>query len=301
MNMNLNDPSENNPQGHEPEADKTHQPHEFPMIVWLRGDEPYFHEFSLDAEKVMEYLNIKRSRLTQISGKDLRVGRTRIDRYIRPVYRLSDIEDYLQWTRPTASHKKSSKVLEDAAEKLSRENDLLLKQIVKNWDSFSQNIDQGTDVIRKKMGDDQKRQLHLHFSTQKIDLQNKSTQNALDDLAVHCENIPLLQDGLTNMLSILQYIQTTLTKIQIEQQNLFTQTEKQEKAQHQHWDALEQWQEQFEQQQQQDLSLQALSGTPPRPHRRVCIRQLIKQSHLHSSSHQKPVALPRRLRKGRLL
>jgi hypothetical protein len=58
---------------------------DFPMIVWLRGDEPWFSQFDMDAEAVMSALGIKRSRLTQISGKELRVGRVRMDRYIRPV------------------------------------------------------------------------------------------------------------------------------------------------------------------------------------------------------------------------
>jgi hypothetical protein len=89
-----------------------------PVLVWLRGDEPYFEEFSLDAETVMQQLGIKRSRLTQISGTELRVGRTRIDRYVRPVYRPCDIADYQKWTRATATHHKSSSLLEQAAQKL---------------------------------------------------------------------------------------------------------------------------------------------------------------------------------------
>ncbi len=48
---------------------------DLPMIVWLRGDELYVDEFCLDADAAMKALGIKRSRLTQISGKELRVGR----------------------------------------------------------------------------------------------------------------------------------------------------------------------------------------------------------------------------------
>ena len=62
----------------------------------------------------MHALGIKRSRLTQISGRDLRVGRVRVDRYIRPVYRSNDIEKYLAWTRATASHQKSSDAIKTA-------------------------------------------------------------------------------------------------------------------------------------------------------------------------------------------
>jgi hypothetical protein len=91
---------------------------ELPLIVWLRGDESYAGDFSLSADEAMKALGIKRSRLTQISGKELRVGRIRVDRYIRPVYRQSDIDAYLEWTRPTATHIKSSDVLLHAATEL---------------------------------------------------------------------------------------------------------------------------------------------------------------------------------------
>ena len=80
---------------------------ELPMVVWLKGDEDYVDDFCLDAEAAMKEIGIRRSRLTQISGKELRVGRMRIDRYVRPVYRTKDIEEYKKWTRATASHLKS--------------------------------------------------------------------------------------------------------------------------------------------------------------------------------------------------
>lgn len=96
---------------------------EFPMIVWLRGDEPWYSEFDMDADAAMEALSIKRSRLTQIAGKELRVGRVRVDRYIRPVFRSRDIEQYLNQTRATASHQKSSDVLNSAAGLLCQQVD----------------------------------------------------------------------------------------------------------------------------------------------------------------------------------
>ena len=89
-----------------------------PLSIWLRGDEPYFEEFSLDADEVMSQLGIKRSRLRQISGQELRVGRKRVERYIKPFYRPKDVEDYLGWTRATASHQKSSLILNSAADNL---------------------------------------------------------------------------------------------------------------------------------------------------------------------------------------
>jgi hypothetical protein len=110
-------------------ADEIHgETHEdFPMIVWLRGDEPWFQQFDLDAEAVMRTLGIKRSRLTQIAGKELRVGRVRVDRYIRPVFRDVDVKQYLAWTRATASHQKSSDAIKIAVDQLERQSDLIQK------------------------------------------------------------------------------------------------------------------------------------------------------------------------------
>jgi hypothetical protein len=103
---------------------------QMPLVVWLRGDEPFAGEFNLDADAAMNLLGIKRSRLTQISGRELRVGRIRIDRYIRPMYRKSDIDEYLSWTRATASHLKSSDVLIAAANELREES----KEVISHLD-----------------------------------------------------------------------------------------------------------------------------------------------------------------------
>jgi hypothetical protein len=102
---------------------------DFPMIVWLRGDEPWFQQFDMDAESVMRTLGIKRSRLTQIAGKDLRVGRVRVDRYIRPVFRRTDVERYVAWTRATASHQKSSDAIKTAVDQLSQQSELIQKTL----------------------------------------------------------------------------------------------------------------------------------------------------------------------------
>ncbi len=102
------------------------------MVVWLRGDEELCAEFVLDAEEVMHLLGIKRSRLTQISGKDLRVGRIRRGRYVSPVYRPEDVEAYANWTRATASHVKSSTVLTDAADELKRQSVSLAEGVTDN-------------------------------------------------------------------------------------------------------------------------------------------------------------------------
>lgn len=93
---------------------------ELPCVVWLRGHEEFFDDFSLTADQAMERLGIRRSRLTQISGRELRVGRVRDGRHIRPVYRPQDIDAYLEATRPTISHLRSSALVEEAAERLDK-------------------------------------------------------------------------------------------------------------------------------------------------------------------------------------
>ncbi len=114
-----------------------------PMILNLRGDEVIVDEFTYDSDQAMAYLGIKRSRLNQISGRELRVARIRRDRYIRPVYREQDLKDYLDWTRATATHLSSSKAIEQAVENLDdRFTDLLqvfnekLEQVSETQKSF---------------------------------------------------------------------------------------------------------------------------------------------------------------------
>lgn len=109
---------------------------EFPMVVYLRGDEEHFNDFCLNADQVMELLGIRRSRLNQISGKELRVGRTRIDSYIRPVYRKQDVQEYMQWIRPTATHKKSSDMLNEARNKLEEQSEQVSLQLSSRLESI---------------------------------------------------------------------------------------------------------------------------------------------------------------------
>ena len=103
---------------------------DLPLVVWLRGDELHANEFTLSADEVMTKLGIKRSRLTQISGHDLRVGRMRVDRYVRPVYRPQDIQEYMSWTRATATHQKSSDLILKAATELKGQTDQLREEAI---------------------------------------------------------------------------------------------------------------------------------------------------------------------------
>lgn len=100
-----------------------------PLVVWLRGDESICSDFSLSAEDAMHELGIKRTRLTQISGRELRVGRMRVDRYVRPVYRAEDVETYKNWVRASASHMKSGRAIDDAAARLEQESHSLATKV----------------------------------------------------------------------------------------------------------------------------------------------------------------------------
>lgn len=144
---------------------------ELPMVVWLRGDEPYCGEFCLDADHAMDQLGIKRSRLTQISGKELRVGRLRQGRYIRPVFRQIDINEYLSWTRPTASHRKSAEVIDVATVELE-DSIRILRHTAKNFESSLQRAS-------RSILDDQKRRVDIEFFELKnltFDLINKLSE-----------------------------------------------------------------------------------------------------------------------------
>jgi hypothetical protein len=101
----------------------TPTPEDLPLIVWLTGTEPWFSEFSLEADEVMAMLGIKRSRLTQIAGREIRVGRVRRGRYVSPVFRPVDVEQYLAWVRAPASHVKSAGILSDAADALKAQSE----------------------------------------------------------------------------------------------------------------------------------------------------------------------------------
>ena len=104
-------------------------PDDLPMTVWLRGDEAFFNDFSVDADVAMAELGIRRSRLTQISGRELRVGKKRIDRYVRPFFRPQDITAYKNFTRATVSHMKSSQVLDDVLARLEAETGQLIDKV----------------------------------------------------------------------------------------------------------------------------------------------------------------------------
>lgn len=96
------------------------------MIVWLRGDE---EEFTLSAEDVMAVLDIKRSRLTQISGRELRVGRRRVDRYLKPFYRPADVYSYQESTRAALTRQRSAAAVSSVADDIETRHKTLLQEM----------------------------------------------------------------------------------------------------------------------------------------------------------------------------
>ena len=119
------------------------------MVVWLRGDEPLCTEFNLEANAVMQQLGIKRSRLTQISGRELRVARIRRGRYVSPVYRQCDVDEYADWTRATATHLKASGVLTDAAAQLESSSERLAMRVEQATDAVAGVVH---DVVARTSG-----------------------------------------------------------------------------------------------------------------------------------------------------
>lgn len=96
------------------------------MVVWLQGDE---EDFTLSAEDVMAALDIKRSRLTQISGRELRVGRRRVDRYLRPFYRPADVYSYQKSTRAALTRQRSAAAVNSVADDIEIRHKTLLQEM----------------------------------------------------------------------------------------------------------------------------------------------------------------------------
>ena len=164
-----------------------------PMVVYLRGDEDIVSEFNCNAEQAMDYLGIKRSRLTQISGRELRVGRIRIDRYVRPVYRQQDLVNYRAWTRATASHQSASRAIEGATAQLEnfglntlariemnqeKHTDDLYKRFKENFSAISFQLDRKIDHFSTKFQSVSEtflaasQKFYLHMSTMDDSLQD---------------------------------------------------------------------------------------------------------------------------------
>jgi hypothetical protein len=198
---------------------------QLPMIINLRGDEELVDEFNWDADQVMEFLGIKRSRLTQISGKELRVARIRRDRYLRPVYRESDVRDYQEWTRATATHQSSSRAIEQAIDSLDdRFSDIL----VVLQEKLLQYEERSTALLKKQFhqlndaGFTRFQTLRDEVETQlsSSERQEKQQSRVLDHLARQYEMLQASQMELQEMRAFLASFHQDIRALVVAQQAL---------------------------------------------------------------------------------
>jgi len=118
-----------------------------PMTINFRGDEPMAADFSVSAEKAMDLLGIKRSRLNQISGRELRVAKMRVDGYVRPIYRLADVNEYLSWSRAPVTHKRSSEAIDDAVSRLESQAQELKEELMGEGNALHTTVIQAVAML----------------------------------------------------------------------------------------------------------------------------------------------------------
>lgn len=174
----------------EPHIDGQHTTaDDFPMLVWLRGDEPWFTQFDMDADSTMAALGIKRSRLTQIAGRDLRVGRVRVDRYIRPVFRSIDVAAYLDQTRATASHQKSSEAIQVASQAFNEQ----IERFQSTLDAISSNLTAQLNSVLGTLISESMSQniatLHARVDSLEADMVNRISVMVQDTILKHMDPI----------------------------------------------------------------------------------------------------------------
>ena len=114
----------------------------------------------------MTELGIKRSRLNQISGHELRVGKRRIDRYMRPYYRRVDIMAYKDRTRSAVTKQQSSKALIEAAQLI----EVRIKALLQSTDQqLQQTLNYSIRQLRSEL---------MHFFLQQDGLKQQQTMVA---------------------------------------------------------------------------------------------------------------------------
>ena len=196
-----------------------------PNSIWLRGDEDFFEDFCLDAEEVMSQLGIKRSRLRQISGHELRVGRKRVDRYIKPFYRPKDVEDYLAWTRATASHQKSSLILNTAADSLSSHSKKISESILDLKEQATQAFQDIPERVSRGFSNSKKTQFEIlnHIQKNQASLQKglqKNQNDILENVLPHISNLKKIINKTEDKISKFETInQAFLEAISLIQSN----------------------------------------------------------------------------------
>jgi hypothetical protein len=137
----------------------------------------------------MATLGIKRSRLTQIAGRDLRVGRVRVDRYIRPVFRSIDVAAYLNQTRATASHQKSSEAIQVASQAFNEQIDRFQSTL----DAISSNLTaQLNSVLGTLIGESMAQSmapLHARVDSLEADVVNRISVTIQDTILKHVDSL----------------------------------------------------------------------------------------------------------------
>lgn len=177
-----------------------------PMVLVLKQDDRLAMEFSLDAQAVMEELGIKRSRLTQISGRELRVARIKMGQYIRPMYRPDDVSEYKNWSRATATHQKASSMVQHAADSLQNQAEKLSHTLTDSIEEFSSTLSESlssirSDLIQERL--DRKENLD-HFKEDILSTLNQSSN-------IHQE---FLQNSSSSILDKLFQIEQKLLSLQ---------------------------------------------------------------------------------------
>ena len=195
-----------------------------PMVLILKESDELFNSFNLDAQTVMEELGIKRSRLTQISGRELRVARKKIGQYIRPMYRQEDVNEYKSWSRATATHQKASSMVQQAADSLEQKALDLTKTLTTSIDEFTTLLQDSFHHIRSDILQDKLEQKQLlsnledristtvnHSTNIHQEFLQNSSSSILDRISVIEQKLLTLKDIKTSLDEVLAEVKTFIT------------------------------------------------------------------------------------------
>ena len=194
----------------------TPQP-KLPQNIFLHGEEAFYEDFSLSAEEAMEMLQIKRTRLRDISGHELRVGRKRDGRYIRPFYRLQDIESYKEKQQQRHSRQGASA-------------QLISNYFASHEESVSQQLEADLGEVSQQLQSHLRRQISQIYPY--IQQQQQQTQKSLQQqltameirthqrLSTQTQHQLDHQQAIVNLHAQVDSLQAMITDITVEQQVL---------------------------------------------------------------------------------
>ena len=172
---------------------------DLPMILVLNEQDELFSTFDLDAQTVMEELGIKRSRLTQISGRELRVARKKMGQYIRPMYRREDVDEYKSWSRATATHQKASNMVQQAADSLEQKALDLTHTLSSSIAEFTNLLKESFHLIRSDLLQDKRDKKEL---LDKLEDRLSTTVNQSTN--IHQEFLQNSSSSILDKLSVLE-------------------------------------------------------------------------------------------------